>query len=253
MQERQYGDLAVSIHDSKASQGAAVAQAFAEAARRELAESETIAVTLATGNSQLDFIRAVTSRDDIEWSRIRLRHMDEYLGMREDHPASFRRWVRVNVVETVRPHSFEGICADHDPIEEELDRYTNVLRELPPAITVMGIGENGHLAFNDPPADFATRDAIRVVRMDDRSRLQQVGEGHFESIEKTPTHAVSLTIPMLLKARTVLVGAPEARKAEAVRAALEGPVDAACPASILRTQRHAHLYLDTDSAGRLSV
>ena len=251
MQDRHYDDLAVTIADSNENLGAAVARAFAEAARTHLAGRDGIAVILATGNSQLSFARAVVQRDDIEWSRITILHMDEYLGMPEEHSASFRRWMRENIVSRVAPRGFEGMRGDHEPVQEEIDRYRKLLTDLDPAITVMGIGENGHLAFNDPPADFETDEEVRVVTMDQASRRQQVSEGHFPSLDQTPTQAISLTIPALLRARTVLVGTPESRKARAVRDALQGPVDPQCPASILRTQSHAHLFLDADSAALL--
>lgn len=251
MQDRHYDDLTVTISDSNEALGAAVAQAFADAARTYLATRDEIAVILATGNSQLSFARAVVRRDDIDWSRITVLHMDEYLGMSEDHSASFRRWMRHNIVAEVSPRGFEGMRGDHVPVQEEIDRYRALLADLDPAITVMGIGENGHLAFNDPPADFDTDETVRVVTMDQASRRQQVSEGHFPSLDQTPTHAVSLTIPALLRARTVLVGTPEGRKARAVRDALQGPVDPQCPASILRKQPHAHLFLDPDSAALL--
>lgn len=246
-----YDDLDVTIAENKDDLGHAVAEAFAIAVRAALLNEESIAVILATGNSQLSFIRAVTRREDIDWSRITVLHMDEYLGMSEDHPASFRRWMKENLVSQVPLHAFEGVQGDHEPVEEELQRYDRLLRELDPEICVMGIGENGHLAFNDPPADFEATELIRVVEMDEVSRKQQVGEGHFSSLEEAPRQALSLTIPALLKARTVLVGVPEARKSLAVKCALEGAVDPRCPASILRTQPHARVFLDHESSSLL--
>ncbi len=251
MYDEHYDDLGVTICASNDALGAAVAQAFADAARAYLMGREEIAVILATGNSQLSFATAVVQRDDIDWSRIIILHMDEYLGMSEDHPASFRRWMREKIVSKVSPRAFEGMRGDYIPVEGEIGRYRALLEDLDPAITVMGIGENGHLAFNDPPADFDAPEAIRVVTMDETSRRQQVSEGHFRSMGETPSHAISLTIPALLRARTVLVGVPEARKASAVRDTLLGPVDPRCPASILRKQSHAHLFLDRESAALL--
>ena len=251
MDSRTYGDLRVTVLDSNEQLGEYAAGVFAAAVRQELAQRDTIAVILATGNSQLSFARAVVRRDDIEWSRVIVLHMDEYLGMSPTHPASFRRWMQENIVEAVHPLRFEGIAADGDATAE-MARYTALLRELKPAITVMGIGENGHLAFNDPPADFTTPELIHVIDMDEVSRRQQVGEGHFPSLAETPTQAISLTIPALLAPEHVLVLTPEARKAVAVRATLEGPIGPMCPASILRTQPQAQLYLDRDSAGLLA-
>lgn len=253
MEHRKYDRLDVTVAETEAGLGTAVAEAFAHAVAEALKEKDSIAVILATGNSQLSFIRAATERNDIDWSRITVLHMDEYLGMSEDHPASFRRWMKENVTERVTVRRFEGVRGDHEPVDEELERYDSLLRELDPEICVMGIGENGHLAFNDPPADFEANDLIRLVDMDEISRKQQVGEGHFPSLDETPRQALSLTIPALLRPRVVLVGAPEARKAMAVKAALEGPVTPRCPASILREQPHAKLFLDAQSASLLDA
>lgn len=251
MQSLKYGQLDVHIAASNDELSAAAAEAFASAVRSAFQVKDEIAVILATGNSQLSFARAVRERDDIDWSRISILHMDEYSGMREDHPASFRRWMKENIVQQVSPRAFHGVQGDHEPVKEELERYAGLLRELDPAICVMGIGENGHLAFNDPPADFETRDLIRVADLDEACRRQQVGEGHFASLEDAPHQALTLTVHALLRPETVLVLTPEARKARAVKATLEGPVTPSCPASILQTQPHAHLYLDQESASLL--
>lgn len=252
MQSHKVDKLAVTIVNSNDELGIAVAEAFAVAARAALLEMPEIAVILATGNSQLSFAKAVRERTDIEWSRITILHMDEYLGMSEDHPASFRRWMKENIVAHVSPKAFEGVRGDHEPVEEELERYSALLRELAPSITVMGIGENGHLAFNDPPADFNAPELIKIVEMDEVSRMQQVGEGHFPSLSVAPTQALSLTIPALIRPGTVLVGCPETRKAKAVKNALEGPVTPEVPASILQTQPQAHLFLDHESSSLLN-
>lgn len=251
MTSTHYGDLEVSVLSTAASAGSAAAEAFAGAVNEALETRDEIAVILATGNSQLSFIEAATARDDIEWSRITVLHMDEYLGMSADHPASFRRWMRENVAEKVELKTFEGVLGDHEPVEEEIARYTRLLQDLEPVICVMGIGENGHLAFNDPPADFETSELVRLVEMDEVSRRQQVGEGHFPSLDEAPTHALSLTIPALLRPETVIVNTPEARKAAIVKASLEGPITPDVPASILRRQSHAQLFLDADSAALL--
>lgn len=252
MLKRTYDDLEVVISPTNEEAGAAAAEEFAATIKEVLAEREKAAVILATGNSQLTFIKAVTARDDIDWSRLTVLHMDEYLGMDENHPASFRKWMHDNVLDKVQLDAFEGVVGDHEPAEEEVERYTRLLQELDPVVCVMGIGENGHLAFNDPPADFATDELVRIVEMDEVSRRQQVGEGHFPSLDETPTHAISLTIPALLKPRRVLVVTPEPRKAEIVQKALEGPITPDVPASYLRTQSHVTLYLDGDSAARLA-
>lgn len=253
MQVLKYGQLDVSIARSNDELGTAAGDAFASATKSALNAADEIAVILATGNSQLTFVRALLERDDIEWSRITILHMDEYLGMSEDHPASFRRWMHENLVQHVNPKAFHGVEGDREPVEDELERYAALVRDLEPAICVMGIGENGHLAFNDPPADLETRDLMKLVELDAACRNQQVGEGHFASLDETPRHALTLTVHALLGPATVLVLTPEARKAAAVKAALEGPVTPTCPASILQTQSQAHLYLDLDSSSMLGL
>jgi glucosamine-6-phosphate deaminase len=251
VQNLKYGELSVSIAASDDELSQAAADQFASAAKSALQSQDEIAVILATGNSQLGFIRAVRERDDIEWSRITVLHMDEYLGMSEDHPASFRLWMNKNIAGPVKVKAFEGMRGDFEPVEAEVARYTALLKDLDPAICVMGIGENGHLAFNDPPAEFETDVLVHIVEMDEVSRQQQVGEGHFATEEDMPRKSLSLTIPALLRPKTVIVVTPEGRKAKAVKAALEGPVTPNCPASILQTQPQVHLYLDQDSSALL--
>jgi glucosamine-6-phosphate deaminase len=157
------------------------------------------------------------------------------------------------IVEPFAPKAFYGIRGDYDPVEEELARYTELMEKFSPAICVMGIGENGHLAFNDPPADFETRDRIKVVELDEKCRVQQVNEGHFDSLPDVPPRALSLTVHALTDPDTVLVLVPESRKAEAVHAALEGPVTPECPASILQTKSNVRIYLDLESSSLLTV
>lgn len=253
MKTQKYGDLKVVINETEQKSGQAAAEAFAQAVNKALETRDEIAVILATGNSQLAFIDAAVSRDDIDWSRITVLHMDEYLGMADDHPASFRKWMIDNIVNRVPLKKLEGMRGDHEPYEEELQRYTRLLEDLKPTICVMGIGENGHLAFNDPPADFDAPELMRLVEMDEVSRRQQVGEGHFASLDEAPTHALSMTIPALLAPETVLVVTPEARKAEIVRRTLTEEISPMCPATILRTQPHATLFLDGDSSAELDL
>lgn len=251
MRNATYGALPVLVAPSNEALGKAAAEQFAKAVSQHLAERGEIAVILATGNSQLSFIRAVVQRDDIDWSKVTVLHMDEYQGMSESHPASFRRWMRENLLARVAPKAFYGVRGDAESVELELERYGALVRELDPDICVMGIGENGHLAFNDPPADLETRELIHLVELDEACRKQQVGEGHFESVEQAPTKALSLTVHALLRPATVMVLTPESRKAAAVRLALLGPVTPDCPASVLQQAPHATLFLDEDSAAEL--
>ena len=207
----------------------------------------------ATGNSQLAFVHAlVEETGGVPWADTVVFHMDEYVGVGPDHPAGFQRWVRERIVEPARPraaHYVEGL----GDAETECARYAGLLRSHPLDLCCLGIGENGHLAFNDPPvADFDDPLDLKVVTLEPACRRQQVNEGHFPAIEAVPEQAVTVTIPALLRARTVLAIVPEARKAQPVKAALEGPVSPACPASTLRTRDNVSLHLDPDSASLLA-
>jgi glucosamine-6-phosphate deaminase len=203
----------------------------------------------ATGNSQIAFVDAlVGATAGVPWDRVVVFHMDEYVGLGPDHPASFRRWISERIVEPTSPlaaHFIDGLA----PPAEESERYAELLYRHPLDLCCLGIGENGHLAFNDPPvADFDDTRSVKVVVLDAACRRQQVDEGHFASDGDVPERAVTVTIPALLAASRVLAVVPEARKAPAVHAALDGPVDPACPASILQRTPHASIYLDADSA-----
>lgn len=248
----QIDQMPVSVFESNAALGRAAADDFARIVRQAVAERGEAPVIFATGNSQLSFMRALRDTPDIPWDRVMAFHMDEYLGMSELHPASFRRFLREKITDVFHPRVTYGIQGDAADVQAELARYTALLREHRPVLCVLGIGENGHLAFNDPPADFDTTETIHVVTLDDVCRRQQVGEGHFATMDEVPTQAISLTVPALLRARQVMALVPEARKAAAVKAALEGPLTENCPASILRTQAHVKLYLDRDSAALLN-
>jgi glucosamine-6-phosphate deaminase len=205
-------------------------------------------IMLASGNSQVAFLGQLVSRRDVAWSRVTAFHMDEYAGLPSSHPASFQRYMRERVAELVPLHMFHFLEGTGDP-EVEARRYALLLADHPLDLCCAGIGENGHLAFNDPSvADFSDPHVVKVVALDAVSRRQQVGEGHFATIDDVPTHAITVTIPALLAARRLLVVVPESRKAEAVRRTLGDPISTACPATILRLQAHATLYLDGDSA-----
>jgi glucosamine-6-phosphate deaminase len=178
--------------------------------------------------------------------------MDEYLGISDDHPASFRRFLRERVAAFVRPRAFHYIEGEALEPLKECERYTRLLREAPIDLCCLGIGENGHVAFNDPPvADFRDPLTVKLVKLDLPCRQQQVGEGYFPNVEAVPQYAFSLTVPALCAAGKLLCVVPERRKAPPVRDALQGPITTACPASFLRTQAHARLFLDADSASLL--
>lgn len=253
IETRRYDDLNVRIHADADALGRDAASAAADVLRDAILARGHARVIMATGNSQIPFFSALRSQR-VAWDRVELLHMDEYLGLDEDHPASFRRFLRERVVEPLGIGTFHGISGDVDGAEATMRSYARLLENGPVDLCCMGIGENGHLAFNDPPyARFDDPHALRVVQLDEVSRRQQVGEGHFQDLAHVPTHAITLTIPALLNAERVLVVVPEERKAPAVRAALEDPIDSSCPASILRTAQHAGLYLDAGSARLLGA
>ncbi len=240
--------LPVRVYPSNEAMGQAAAASAAAVIQQAIAQRGAANVILATGNSQLTFLRSLREMEDIEWRHVRVFHMDEYVGLDPRHPASFPLFLRRHFLDYVDVGAFFPVAAPAEDTEAACRAYESLLRHHPADLCACGIGENGHLAFNDPPyADFDDPLWVKVVRLDERSRRQQVGEGHFASLDEVPTHAVTLTIPALLAAGTMLCIVPEARKAEAVQAALRGPVTEDCPASILRTQGHARLYLDPDS------
>lgn len=217
-----------------------------------LANQGTAACILATGNSQIQFLEHLIALGSIDWSRVTLFHMDEYLGIEPTHKASFRRYMREKVEARVRPLQFHYIEGDVLLPLEECKRYARLLSAQPIDLCCLGVGENGHLAFNDPPvADFQDAYKVKIVKLDAACRQQQVSEGHFPDLEAVPPYAITLTIPMLCSARKMLCVAPERRKAQAVKDLLTGPINTACPASVLRGQSNATLFLDADSAALL--
>ena len=231
--------------------GKAAAIHAADLIRRAIAEKGTARILAATGGSQFTFLEALVQQPDIAWSEVEMFHLDEYVGLSADHPASFRKYLRERFISKTgigRHHLLDG---EHDPegicrIEGEL------LAAKPVDVAFAGIGENGHLAFNDPPADFQTEKPYLIVQLDERCRRQQVGEGWFKTIAEVPERAISISIRQLLKAKTIVCCVPDARKAEAVKLCLEGPVSPLAPSSILRTHHDATVYLDQYSAALLA-
>jgi glucosamine-6-phosphate deaminase len=250
---REFEALAVHVDDVDEMARDAALEA-ADAIRAAVAGQGEANVMLATGNSQLAFLVELIRLPDIAWDRVRAFHMDEYVGLSASHSASFQRYMRERVAAHLPVMEFHYIDGEAPDADAEAARYAALLRAHPLDLTCAGIGENGHLAFNDPPvADFDDPLDVKVVALDEASRLQQVGEGHFPSIDDVPTHAITVTIPALLAADRVLVIVPELRKAPAVRAALYGPISTACPASILRRQENATLFLDLESSTLLDA
>ena len=246
MTEFHVDQLRVRAFATRAEMGA---RAGADAAA-EIRAHGNARVILASAPSQNELLDALV-RTDLDWSRVTLFHMDEYAGLDAAHPASFRRYQRERVLDRIRPAAFHGIAGEAEA-DAECARYAALLATAPIHVVCLGIGENGHIAFNDPPvADFADPALVKVVALDDACRRQQVNDGCFPTLDEVPWHALTLTIPTLLRGGALFCAVPGPRKANAVRDALRGPVATSCPASILRTHPHATLYLDADSAALL--
>jgi glucosamine-6-phosphate deaminase len=252
IRELQVDALPVRIYASEEELGRAGAADLAALLRAAVAERGEASVILATGNSQLAFLRALRAEADVPWDRVRVFHMDEYVGIDPQHRASFPRFLREHLLQHVRVLAFYPMAGDPERVDEICREYDRLLRQYPADAVALGFGENGHLAFNDPPyADFDDPVWVKQVRLDEVSRAQQHGEGHFDSLDEVPTHAITLTIPALLASKRVLSIVPESRKAEAVRACLREPISEDRPGSVLRRTPHATLYLDPDSAALL--
>ena len=246
--------LAVRVYRQQKDMAQDVAQIAQKYLQEILAGQPSAAVILATGNSQIEFLEALIALGGVEWPRLILFHMDEYLGIGAGHKASFRRYMRERVEQRVKPRQFHYLEGDALLPLDECDRYTRLLQAQPIDLCCLGIGENGHIAFNDPPvANFTDPHRVKLVKLDQPCQQQQVNEGHFPSLEAVPQYAFTLTIPMLCSARRMLCIAPEKRKSKAVKDALQGSIDTACPASFLRRQPQATLFLDADSASELKV
>jgi glucosamine-6-phosphate deaminase len=241
--------MPVVVHPDLAALARAAAQDASRTIRAAVTARGVAHAMFATGNSQLAFVDALVELPEVPWADVVVFHMDEYVGVGPEHPAGFRRWIRERIAERVHPRAAHYVDGLADPAAE-CDRYATLLRDHPLDLCCLGIGENGHLAFNDPPvADFNDPLDVKVVVLDAACRRQQVNEGHFPGIDDVPREALTVTVPALLRAGTVLAIVPEARKAEPVQAALRGPVSTSCPASVLRTRDNVTLHLDRQSAG----
>ena len=229
----------------------AVADAAARMLRDAIQRQGRATFVAATGASQFNFLKHLVAAPGIAWERTTMFHLDEYIGMSADHPASFRRYLRERLTSRVPIGTVHFIAGDAPDLAGEVDRLNRAIAATPIDAAFVGIGENGHLAFNDPPADFATEVPYIIVKLDDGCRRQQFGEGWFKTLDDVPREAVSMTVRQIMKAAHILCTVPDKRKAHAVRACLEGEIGPMFPASILRTHRSCTLFLDKDSASLL--
>jgi glucosamine-6-phosphate deaminase len=241
----------VRVLGSKAALGEAAARHAAQTLQRLLIKPGTVRLVAATGASQLEFLEALTSTPGIDWQRVEMFHLDEYIGLPATHGASFRKYLVERLIHKTGIALFHLLDGEHDP-QEVIQGVGSELRSRPPDLAFVGIGENGHLAFNDPPADFETEEPYLIVELDEACRRQQVMEGWFPDIADVPARAISMSVKQILKAGEIIAIVPDARKSEAVKACLEGKISPMAPASILRTHPNTTIYLDTESAALIT-
>lgn len=238
------------VFDGKRELGRAAAAQAATAMTRAISERGQARILVATGASQFEFLEALTNRRDVDWKRIEMFHLDEYVGIDGAHPASFRRYLLERLIRPTGIERYHLLEGEKDPVEV-CRRAGAAIRTAPIDCAFVGIGENGHLAFNDPPADFETTEPYLVVQLDEACRRQQVGEGWFQSLAEVPSTAISISIRQILDSREIVCVVPDERKAEAVRECIAGPVSPMAPASILQTHPNTTVYLDSASASLL--
>jgi len=244
--------MKVTVHQTKDAMGRQAAADGAVKIRAALAEGQRAAIVLATGTSQFEMLQNLVRAEGIDWSRVDVFHLDEYIGLRESHPASFRRFLTERFIERIpcAPAHFHAIDGSADP-RTECRRLGELFGACTVDVAFVGIGENGHLAFNDPPADFDTREAFLVVNLDEACRKQQLGEGWFPTLDDVPRQAISMSIDAITKAERIVCTVPDSRKAAVAARAIEGPVTPDLPASILQTHSDCLVHLDSHGAARL--
>jgi glucosamine-6-phosphate deaminase len=243
--------MVIEIYDDKASLGQSAAEQAANSLRTAIQRNGKARIIAATGASQFEFLDALTAMPGIDWPRVEMFHLDEYIGLPASHPASFRKYLRerlINKTGITRYHFLDG----EGDVAKVVRKISAELAAVPIDVAFVGIGENGHLAFNDPPADFQTVEPYIIVDLDEACRRQQVGEGWFASLSEVPTRAISMSVRQILKALEILCIVPDARKAQAVKSCFEGEISPLAPASILRTHSRTTVFLDRLSAALLS-
>lgn len=240
--------MKIYVDESAAALGQRAADETARRICEAVEERGECRLLLSTGASQFPLFDALTVKKYVPWNRVVMFHLDEFVDMEDSHPASFRRYLRERFIDRVHPGAYHLVSGEGD-VQANIAALTVELRRAPVDIALIGIGENGHIAFNDPPADFDSREAYRVVTLEERCRRQQLGEGWFASLDEVPMRAVSMTVYQIMQSRAILSVVPDARKAEAIAKTLQAPaVTNLIPATILREHPDWTLYLDRDSA-----
>lgn len=239
--------MKIDIFENSEAMGIAAGKAAADLLRTAISTTGTANIILATGTSQFEVLNQLLTETDIDWNKVTMFHLDEYIGLPDVHPASFRKYLKERFIEKVIFKAYHLINAEIDP-EAECERLGKLISKHPIDVALVGIGENGHLAFNDPPADFDNEEPYIIVNLDEPCRRQQLGEGWFPSLEAVPTQAISMSIRQIMKSANIICSVPDERKAEAVKNCLEQEVSNRFPASILQQHPHCSVFLDVFSS-----
>jgi glucosamine-6-phosphate deaminase len=243
--------MILKIFEDKTSLAKAAADQAATAVTRAIRDRGKARVIAASAASQFEFLDALTATPGIDWKRVELFHLDEYIGLPMSHPASFCKFLQERLIGKAGITDYHLLNGEENPVKV-IRETSKFLSAAPIDVAFVGIGENGHLAFNDPPADFETEEAFIVVNLDEACRLQQVGEGWFKDLSTVPTQAISMSVRQVMKSKEILAVVPDARKARAIKACFDGEINPMAPSSILRTHPNATVYLDRHSAALLS-
>ncbi len=237
----------VKIYDNKQLLGQAAADCGAQYIREAITARGVAHIIVATGASQFEMLSALAKEPGIDWSKVEIFHLDEYIDLPETHPASFRKYIRERLIANLpaKPLAF------HPVSKEAIEQLDAEISKVVIDVAFIGIGENGHIAFNDPPADFETEKPYLIIKLDEVCRHQQLGEGWFPTMDDVPTHAVSMSVRQIMKSRVIVNTVPDARKAKAVQGAIDGPLTNLCPSSILREHPACFTFLDRDSSALL--
>jgi glucosamine-6-phosphate deaminase len=242
--------VVIKSFNDKREMAAAAAEQAAAILRQAIETQGKARLIAATGTSQFEFLEILAGLEGIDWQKVEMFHLDEYIGLAASHPASFRHFLRERLIQKTGITKYFLLDGEQDSAEV-IRRISQALLSAPIDVAFVGIGENGHLAFNDPPADFETEEPYIVVNLDEACRRQQLGEGWFATLEDVPHRAISMSVRQILKAKKIVCIVPDARKAEAVKACLDGEISPLAPASILRTHHDTTVYLDVHSAALL--
>ncbi len=252
MKSFQKDTLRVKIYKEKAEMGDAAANFVSKHLQAAVRKNGSAHLILATGTSQFSFLEALKQKK-IDWEKVTVFHLDEYKGISDQHPASFRKYLKDRILDIVRPGKIYLLNGDAENLEEEIERYEALLKSHRIDVACIGIGENGHIAFNDPPvADFNDPHWVKIVKLDEACRMQQLGEGWFPTLDDVPGEAVSLTIPAIMNSCVISCVVPDERKSTAVFDTLFGEISTTCPASILRRHQNTVLFLDQAAASKIN-